>query len=250
MIASYIITHRSDKGHRDRNLSLVLDWLMPLGFEVIVVEQDSEPHVQEQVELKGANYIFAFNDGIFNKSWAVNIGINAANEDLIFCGDNDMILPLEALQKAIDLLKSGIESVKPFTRLIDLTRFQTLLYSVSRFFASFPFRRRQFACFCSGIVAFTRKCLKDIGGWDERFRGWGAEDDAVSVKLKKLDKKTVVLPYTCHHLYHSRTKFDKNKHENYENNLKLLKELESTDDLKELAQPTTTQGDIKKYKKT
>jgi glycosyltransferase involved in cell wall biosynthesis len=220
---------------------------MQFDFEVIVVEQHSTPHVEELVVSNRAKYIFAYNAGVFNKSWAINIGIKCASYDYIFCGDNDMIVPPESLAESIALLKSGHDSVKPFRVLIDLTRFQTTIYEKIERFIYYPFRRRNFACFCSGIVGFSRSCLEDIGGWDERFRGWGGEDDAISVKLQKYNKRITTLNYTCYHLYHGRTIYDKNKHENYQNNVKLLHDIESMENVSIDSNVFLKMGDINKY---
>ena len=41
------------------------------------------------------------------------------------------------------------------------------------------------APFCGGIVVMQRAVAARVGGWDERFLGWGAEDDAMTVKLQR-----------------------------------------------------------------
>lgn len=39
---------------------------------------------------------------------------------------------------------------------------------------------------CTGILAMRADVFDDIGGWDERFVGWGAEDSAVRLVLRTL----------------------------------------------------------------
>ncbi len=244
---SYIITHRGSSNHRLKNLKLVLDWLSSFSFEVIVVEEDNEPKVESLVNSYKYKYIFAYNNSVFNKSWGMNIGIKSSNENIVFCGDNDMVLREKDILRVIENVDPSLDSFKPYSDLIDLTNIQTIIYEKYNRILSLSLNKRKFACYCSGITAFTRRCLEDVGGWDERFHGWGAEDDAISVKLVKLGKSTSIYQNSCFHLYHSRSMFDTNKHTQYEDNLRLLKEIEGMSDIKGIIFPLSKLGDINKY---
>jgi cellulose synthase/poly-beta-1,6-N-acetylglucosamine synthase-like glycosyltransferase len=58
---------------------------------------------------------------------------------------------------------------------------------------------------CGGAFAMRRDAFVGLGGWDERFLGWGGEDDALSYKLQRRRLSTVELDESAAlHLWHPR----------------------------------------------
>lgn len=55
---------------------------------------------------------------------------------------------------------------------------------------------------CTGILAVRADVWRDVGGMDERFAGWGAEDTAFRAALSTLHGEREPLPGTLGHLWH------------------------------------------------
>lgn len=212
--ATYILTYRADReGHRRRNLEAVLAWLG--GFaqvEVVVVEQDvaptplSIPHARCQV-------VFAYNPGPFNKSWGFNVGFRTAQTQWLGFGDADVLVG-EALWQSFQLLRQGLLAVKPYRRLIDLTDAESEPVRAGDF-ARVPARDPRAApdreaigervVFAGGSFVIHRNAFVALGGWDERFVGWGGEDDAFSYRIERSRIACTELDISpAMHLWHAR----------------------------------------------
>ncbi|MFK4998906.1 galactosyltransferase-related protein [Bacillus sp. N9] len=55
-----------------------------------------------------------------------------------------------------------------------------------------------------GINVVPRKHFETVGGFDERFVGWGGEDDAFAASLNTLCGYVKRLDATIYHLWHKR----------------------------------------------
>lgn len=220
---SYIFTYRQIEEDRFHNLLKVLAWLDQFDFEVIIVEQDETPKldVSKLGDHKYAiKHIFVKNSGLFNRSWGFNVGVKHSTGDTLFFADSDMIVSSNVIQQTIDVLKS-YDVVSPFNTLIDLTPELTQSLTVNNFdyVKDYGIAHRGGMNMCSGIVAFTRAGIEKVKGWDERFEGWGGEDDIQFMKSKQM-LKCAVLENKCFHLFHTRSQLNgTNQHQNYRNNL-------------------------------
>ncbi len=241
MQAAYLITYRADQcstsdesGHRRRNLETVLTWLQtiapPLQLDVIVVEQSSVPTLTPDI-LSGARALHVYNAGPFNKSWGLNIAARYTSAPTLFFGDADMILP-EGLQAGADLLAQSIEVVKPYDRLIDLTDAQTLALDDGELpLAQLQARGSadrshlgEHLVLAGGIFAIRASTFARMGGFDERFVGWGGEDNAMTLKIQRLRPSVVQLEATALHLHHPRDPATMTAHQHYANNVALLEQ--------------------------
>jgi GT2 family glycosyltransferase len=211
---SILTTFRGDGGARDRNLAAVLDWLHPIPeAEIIVVEQDRRPSMEAAVAARGMSHCFAFNPGPFNKSWGLNVGFRRCRGEVVVVADADIIMDRDALESGNAACRSEFAAVKPYDRLIDLT-----LEDTERVLTGWhpePGQRSgekpnregigEFICFCGGLFVIRREVYEELGGFDERFAGWGGEDDAMTIKLQTLISTThVVADRTAWHLWHER----------------------------------------------
>lgn len=194
---SYIITWReSGDPLRRANLVAVLTWLRGFALaEVVLVEQDVAPTLGDLPEAAAhpqLRRVFAYNPGPFNKSWGFNIGLRASRGSVVVFGDADVVC--RELPQAVSACQAGAAAVRPFTGLRDLDseRSNWLREDLSCLSdPSFPGQATQrselgeHAPYCSGIVVMQRALALRVGGWDERFLGWGGEDDAMTVKLQR-----------------------------------------------------------------
>jgi len=193
--ASYVLTYRADAhGHRRRNLDAVLAWLAPQAqIDVVLIEQDTTPTLPRDLPHPRCRVAFAYNPGPFNKSWGLNIGFRLAPTPWIGFGDADIIVG-DTLWPCFQLLAQGMLAAKPYRRLIDLSEDESHRVRAGDF-ACVPAREAdampdregmgERIVFAGGSIVLRRDVFTAFGGWDERFRGWGGEDDAFTHRIER-----------------------------------------------------------------
>lgn len=214
MSCSIIITFRNDEhSYRLRNLQVVLKWLSEsTEIDVILVEQDRLRRAVFDAEYPNVRHALVYNTGAFNKSWGFNVGVRFSQSAyLCFC-DADTLLDVP-IQSIIAHTAYGTEVIKPHRNTIDLTPEQTdqLRQSQSDAYLKSmqvePRHQRsakgEFSSLASAMIVISRKAFDRLGGWDERFVGWGGEDDAMSHKIQRLRLSTLELAqHSAYHLWH------------------------------------------------
>jgi len=228
--ASYLITFRDADGARLPLLRLVTAWLANMPWmEVIVVEQDAEPRIDPAALGSHVDSVFVRNAGPFNKSWGLNVAARRAAHDLLVTGDADMIMAPDALNRALLVCRDHFDAVNPYANLVDLTEAETRAV-VDGELGVFDIGRERLAdrqpegehiCFCGGICVFRREVYFALGGMDERFVGWGGEDDAMSANLERYTRRIAAQKDTlAYHLWHPRPA-ERYRHDNYRRNLEM-----------------------------
>ncbi len=237
---SFVIPYRAGQAPERRiNLDTVLAWVRRQGpAEIIVVEQDSAPTLGDLVAVPGLRVVFTFSVGPFNKSWAMNVGARVSTGSLVVFGDADVVCP--GLPKAIAGARQGIPVVRPFNKVIDLSEDETAMVRADFAHLSDPGFGRggatredsgEFPPLCGGMVVFQRGIISLVGGWDERFEGWGGEDDAMDHKLSRAGIRPGVLGDVAgFHLHHRRHSALPTRDLTYRNNLALLAQLRAMPD--------------------
>ena len=218
---TYVIGYRHSPD-RLNNLKRVLDWIN--GFanvDVILVEQDTHSKISH-LPLK-ARHIFLKSDKPYNKSWGFNVAVKNAKSDIIVFADSDLIMNPNEFIEAVKLLDK-YEMVNPYSSVIDLqpneSNFQLeQLLAINR--SGRGETDHQKVPLCGGICIFRKSAILRIGGWNESFMGWGAEDDFQSHKVKNFLSWTEC-KNKCYHLYHSR---ETPNMVYYQRNLQLLQQL-------------------------
>lgn len=195
----------------DRFLTLqkVIDNIKNLNCEVIVIEQGTESILPSKNLLTTQKYIFLNNPYPFNKSWGLNIAWKEATNDIIVFGDADNLIDTNNILSSINDM-SDYDFVSPHIRLIDLQPNENQLDGGSIFQINRPGRGEldhQKLPMCGAMTIFKKEALEKIGGWPEEFFGWGAEDDAMSIKVKHF-LKWKEIDNNCYHLYHQRVQPD------------------------------------------
>lgn len=216
MDATVILTYRGDAtGDRHANLLAVLGWLAKTpDHEVIVVEQDTLPSLGHELPHPRCRTVFAYNPGPFNKAWGFNIGARMAKSGVLVFNDADVIID-GGLGRSIALCRNSYHVVKPYRRLIDLTADETTQvraghhdFIPERTSDALPNRAgiSEVIVICGGLFLIRKDAFAFLGGWDERFRGWGGEDDALTYRLQRARLSTVELDERpALHLWHPRS---------------------------------------------
>jgi predicted glycosyltransferase involved in capsule biosynthesis len=236
--ASYLLTYRADDaGFRRRNLETILVWLSTLAcreaLEVIVVEQSPVPTLPRDGLDSFANVrvLHAFNAGPFNKSWGLNLASRVANASWFFLADADLMIATD-IEETLDVLARGVDVVKPYHRVIDLTQAQTDALDdgtlpLDLIESDAPADRRaigEHLVLGGGVIAMQARTFTRIGGFDERFIGWGGDDDAITLKIQRVRPSVVALQGAALHLYHPRDQAALMGHAHYTQNVALLDE--------------------------
>lgn len=211
-----VTTFRARDAQRVRNLETILRWYEQMPhWELLVIEQDREPHLDSSAWSASARHVFLPNSGPFNKGWGMNTGARlAANDVLLFC-DADLLLPLTALQTGENLARRRVAAVNPYDRLIELDEDETealLRADPTQIAPDFDAPRarsergnREQLPFCGGAFFMRRSMHRQLGGFDERYLGWGGEDDALSTKLLRSTSSVASLESrSAIHLWHAR----------------------------------------------
>ncbi len=160
-------------------------------FAIVIVEQDSCRRLDDCARMAD-EYVFLFNPGLFNKSWAFNVGAKAvSNARYLLFLDADTLAGPEFLTTCLESVAEGAPAVLPFRYALYLTPQSTEQAIADRFRAPLDtFPAEQYA----GEYAFLPKggCTVirsaeywKLSGFDERFRGWGSEDHEFCARLRR-----------------------------------------------------------------
>jgi hypothetical protein len=198
-------------------------------LEIILVEQDatSQFNNESQTNIK---YIFVENAGRFNKSWGLNIAASHASCERLVFADSDMLISARALDEVFELMDDGTDAVNPYNVLVDLTQQESQLllaqaHAVQINRTEEQLNRQsigQHPPFCGGAFVLTRALYDSTGGMDERFEGWGGEDDAMSKRVEFFATKMVILERMAYHLWHESSEDVSLNPQRYIRNLSLL----------------------------
>lgn len=214
---SYILGYRQTSSvYREKNLKTVLDWLnndfKNVKFEIILVEQDSEPKIKLDLPCN-CKTVFAYNNSHYNRSWGLNIGANFSLSDILVFADSDLLIKSNELLECVRLCKNGFDAVDPKGKVFAMYENEKDLFDPKKF------EIRKGINFSGGICVFKKNKFFEIFGWDEDITGWGGEDDVMTHKIKKMLERFKQMKFSVFHLFHTATSKDRNK---LNDNLKIL----------------------------
>jgi hypothetical protein len=184
-------------GRRLRNLLACLqalrDQSAPRAFyHVVVVETDETPRWRDAVLPYTDHYLFAYKPGTFNKSWAVNVGVVGApgRADIVCILDADALVDRDFVVRNADRFRRpGVMGHLSYRNMWCLDETSTCRAIDQRLWQeggqvdpeglrAFVLRRPPGCCVWVRASAFHR-----IGGMDERFEGWGGEDNDFAYRM-------------------------------------------------------------------
>lgn len=217
MVLSYIVGHRGD-GERLENLLFTIKYISQIDLidEIIIVEQSNSDSVLSKLNLpQKCKHIFlshSFN-WFYNRSWGFNVGYRHSLGDYLIFSDNDIFMNLEDLTSSLKDCKN-YDAVNPYSKIIDTTSSEAKAIIETGIANVTNRSSRGGVNFAGGMCMFSRSAFEQIGGWDERFVGWGGEDEALCHKISKILQKDryKTLDFTSFHLYHARSHMIKKGH--------------------------------------
>jgi len=184
-------------GRRLRNLLACLlglrDQSVPReSYRVVVVESDEVPRWRDPITPYTDHYLFARKPGAFNKSWAVNVGVvNSPGEaELICILDADVLVDRDFVKRNVARFQKpgrmGHLSYRNMWTLDESATCWAIEQRLRRHAAevdpielrAFVLRRPPGCCVWVRTSAYHR-----IGGMDERFEGWGGEDNDFAYRM-------------------------------------------------------------------
>ncbi|MDF2040258.1 galactosyltransferase-related protein [Cytobacillus oceanisediminis] len=167
------------------------------------------------------------NDKVFNKSKAVNSAAQQATRNIFVIADGDIVYDPAIIVEAVELLNKNAWIV-PFSKVVNLSSKDTkkLLRQKPNWPLSVKLKdfqiEKYYKNFAGKLNVITRKNFLTAYGFDERFNGWGGEDDAFCCaantlcgNFKRIDGRKV------YHLWHPHIGWENSP--NKEENLRLLK---------------------------
>lgn len=155
-------------------------------YAVTVVESDKTPQCQDTIEPYTDYYLFAEKDNMFNKSWAVNVGIvNTPGDFGVVCIlDADALVDRDFIARNVERFlipgRSGHLTYNNMSCLTDIATTRAINERINNrapmikpeHIRAFQLRGPPGCCIWVRTEIFYR-----IGGMDERYEGWGGEDN-------------------------------------------------------------------------
>jgi GT2 family glycosyltransferase len=258
------IGHRNSTPDRLSNTKTVIDYYKSIApnAEVMLIEQDATPALQETLR-KDVRYVHAYNKGSYNRSWAFNIAAKLTDRPVLFCMDNDVLLKSHTFYHAVnEKVGSGeFEIYKPYWWFLDLPLKRTHEFKNNGFKFQWADNTLHIRCphiywMMGGCVCVNRKKFLEIGGYNEKFRGWGGEDDEFSIRARALANTGKVAngelyDFNLYHLFHNRTQDCTENQPGYQANVAELRKVEAMtpDQIRRYANDNLmNQGNLDKYR--
>lgn len=193
-----ILPFRFSSSDRKTALHFVLNWLavnLPEA-EVLIVEQDGRSMIDGELPAT-CRHILLKNDGLFNKCWGYNAAAAATSKEILIFNDSDMFMSREDYLATVSAC-TRFDAVNP-----SATEIQNIINTDTEHLTYKIHDRKAIWTFAGGIFAIRKSSLEQLGGWNEEFEGWGAEDNELSFRiLSKLS--TIHLDCAMYHIEHER----------------------------------------------
>jgi GT2 family glycosyltransferase len=172
---------------------MILDWILS-RYECLM------PEVQVILGRHNADGNF------FNRSLARNNGVERSKREILLIADGDTIPEAESIRAGLDALENA-PWVIPYSKdqyfNIDIQSSDKILDgNPCSQIRNFTWDHQLLSW--AGLLLIRREDFYKVGGYDERFVGWGHEDVAFRIKADHDLGKNVRSPGRALHLWHER----------------------------------------------
>lgn len=192
---------------RTSSIPTVIDNIRAQRFpniDIIVIEQDRALHIpDESIYPCRHGLADATLDKPFNKSLAFNTGVSKAKHNKLLLHDADIMVPGWYINKISKLLDK-YEGCHLGQQVLYLTPNSTSEVNTNKTLTN---KQCESAVdyFEGGSLAITKEAYIRIGGFDERFIGYGVEDCEFYQRMKECTKFVEDRTVRMIHLWHDRT---------------------------------------------
>ncbi len=197
---SILIPFQGGNAHREK----IFNWLV--GFY--------EKNVPEAEIVIGEDYT-----GRINRSRMRNDAFNKSTRDILVYIDADGLIRPEDIREAVKRVRRGTAMVQAETvTWITKESTATILDGPTDWP---PIEKKDIQAVERVLGEFfvlSRETFEKVRGWDERFEGWGGEDQVFRCAIMALVGKIEKLPSTIYHLWHPRTVNECPKHSGFKVN--------------------------------
>jgi hypothetical protein len=207
---SLIIGFRNTIPDRFRNLIYTVKYYKKYLPEckIIIVEQDTKTDLSS-IYNDIDKYVFInTNNDFYSRSLGFNEGFNVSDSDYIILADSDCLLDVNFLRKIHDYY-SDFNSffVIPYVNPVYyLSEKETINFISNDEYNNGTNSHRMVSSLrnaSGGVGIISSDNYYRLGGFDERFRGWGVEDDAFHNKAIGIGLPSKRLGGEMVHLYHA-----------------------------------------------
>lgn len=178
---SFIIGHRGSA-----RIDLLLKTIDSIAaqtdctIECIVVEQDKTPIVRDRLPA-WVTYVFtpvSQSTMAYSRSWAFNVGAHHANSQCLIFHDNDLLVPSCYANETLALFRRGFDFINLKRFIFYLSKEATdKVISNGKLEKTLRINTIMQNAEGGGSIGASKQAYYRIGGFDERFVGWGAEDN-------------------------------------------------------------------------
>jgi predicted glycosyltransferase involved in capsule biosynthesis len=189
MNLSVIVPFCPDGGRRDQNYLWVVNRIKKLipDCELIVPMQEYQP---------------------FSRSMTHNMAVKRATKDVLLFCDADMVFDMDLIENGLEIVNS-VPWVAPMNQKWDFgwqasNKLLSMEPNVNISSIGLPVHKKWGAerCRAGAMLMITKENYYKMGGFDERFNGWGYEDNAFMLTAQSIIGGYVETENIAYHLWH------------------------------------------------
>ncbi|CAM3386582.1 6-hydroxymethylpterin diphosphokinase MptE-like protein [Legionella longbeachae] len=209
---------RERKNERLNNLDILLDFLSYYYsdlFDILIVEQDSEPQLclNDFSKYKNIRYEFIYNPKEFNRGWGYNVAVKhfCVESEVVVLMDTDVLPASNFIRELLDC----------YTKFDAISPYQNIYYSDGSEVKQIKETRqlehlvnekniKNPVTIAGGILIIKRSVFLALKGF-EQYISYGCEDRAFDVTLfNHIEKSKIrIAPFIYVHLYHGKSEEEK-----------------------------------------
>lgn len=205
---SFLIPVRIECAERLENLSTVVGLLKTTGCKIHILEADQRPTLKDSAWIQNVEYEFVYDvNPLFHRTRYINKLLVSSNTEISGIWDTDVLVPIHQIMESVRMIEEGNVMVYPYNgefvmldKSISTSIRKKIDFDYLKRLNSPSFRGRRS---CGDAFIVDRKRYLSCGAENERFKGWGLEDEERRRRVKILGYNVEWIPNgRLYHLYH------------------------------------------------